>query len=313
MRGVVASVVAGDEDERDGFRSGLDEATTSTLSLFARRRIVQSRRRSSMNLIEEAVDAFALLPATADVPWDTWLKAALFIARSMGRDIASIGSRFGELATEPASERFDVAFEAMNRVESLLQCFIAEVTTTYGTGFIETIVHRDTQSTGAFYSAPRQADDIVPLRTGHQSGASSRRASPTPSTRPGISVPERSSSDQLAGMSFSQQVSGAFLATTGCLSFYVDSSTGDVSFKVVRRRVARHADVEALAAGAEGDDQAVCFDNSSTDPLSWPRRILTMATRRRSTSATTSTSRAHTLRAHRRPWVGTTAGVASRC
>jgi len=36
------------------------------------------------------------------------------------------------------------------------------VTTNYGTGFIETIVHRDLQSTGSFFSAPRQADEIVP-------------------------------------------------------------------------------------------------------------------------------------------------------
>ena len=41
-----------------------------------------------------------------------------------------------------------MAFEAMSRVESLAQCFIAEVTTTYGTGFIETLVHRDTQCDG---------------------------------------------------------------------------------------------------------------------------------------------------------------------
>ena len=59
------------------------------------------------------------------------------------------------------AERFDVAFEAMSRIDVLTQCFIAEVTTNYGTGLIQTIVHRDTKSTGSFFSAPRQADDIV--------------------------------------------------------------------------------------------------------------------------------------------------------
>ena len=100
-----------------------------------------------MNLVEDAMDAFTLVP-TADVAWNTWVKAGLFIARSLGRDIDAIGARFGEVSTVQSAERFDVAFEAMSRVESLAQCFVAEVTTNYGTGFIETIVHRDTQSTG---------------------------------------------------------------------------------------------------------------------------------------------------------------------
>ncbi len=260
VRSVVASVVAGDDDERDRFRRGLGETTTSMLGLFARRRILESRRRSSMNLIEEAMDAFALLPVTADVPWDTWLKAALFISRSMGRDITSIGSRFGELSTLRASERFDVAFEAMSRVESLAQCFIAEVTTTYGTGFIETLVHRDTQSTGSFFSAPRQADDVVPFEPvtnlAQLAAGLADAFDATGQLRTGAIA-----QDQLAGMSFSQQVSGAFLATTGCLSFYADSSNGDTSFKVFVAELPDSVDVASLAAGAEGEDQAVCFDD----------------------------------------------------
>ena len=68
--------------------------------------------------------------------------------------------------------------------------------------------------------------------------------------------------DQLAGMSFSQRVSGAYLETTGCLSFYVDGTSSPVSFKVFVAELPPDADVEALAAGAERDDQAVSFDNS---------------------------------------------------
>lgn len=261
VRSVVASLAGADESSRDGFRRALTEVGVDTLGLYAKRRIVQARRRMSMNLVDDAMDAFALLPTGADVPWDTWLKAALFIARSLGRDIQAVAERFGELSTLESAQRFDVVFEAMSRVESLSQCFIAEVTTNYGTGFIETIVHRDTTATGAFYSAPRQADDVVqydPSTNLAQLAASLADAfDATGQLRTGAIV-----QDQLAGMSFSQQVAGAFLATTGCLSFYADGPDDAGSFKVFAAELPRGTDVEALALGAESEEQAVCFDDT---------------------------------------------------
>jgi hypothetical protein len=259
VKSVVASVIATDDSERDRFRRSLGPESIETLRLYAKRRVLQARRRSSMNLVEDAMDAFALVP-TADVPWDTWVKAGLFFARSLGRDIDAIGERFGEVSTVQSAERFDVAFEAMGRIEALAQCFIAEVTTTYGTGFIETIVHRDTQSTGPFFSAPRQADDIVTYEP------TTNLAQLAASLADAFDATERLhtgaiAQDQLAGMSFSQQVSGAFLEATGCLSFYVDVSKDDQSFKVFVAELPEETDVESLASGAENDDQAVCFDD----------------------------------------------------
>lgn len=260
VRSIVATVIAAGDDEREGFRRALGPETMETLRLYATRRVVQLRRRSSMNLIEDATDAFALIPSD-DVPWDTWLKAGLFIARSLGRDIDSIGERFGEISTVPSAERFDVAFEAMSRIETLTQCFIAEVTTNYGTGLIQTIVHRDTKSTGSFFSAPRQADDIVtyePVSNLAQLAASLADALDATGQLHTGAIAQ----DQLAGMSFSQQVSGAFLETTGCLSFYADAAEDEKSFKVFVAELPEGTNVEALASGADADDQAVCFDDS---------------------------------------------------
>lgn len=259
VRSIVATVVAADEAERDSVRDALTPESIETLQLYANRRIVQLRRRSSMNLIEDATDAYALIPSD-DVPWDTWLKAGLFIARSLGRDIDSIGERFGEISTVQSAERFDVAFEAMSRIDSLTQCFIAEVSTNYGTGLIQTIVHRDTKSTGSFFSAPRQADDIVtyePITNLAQLAASLADALDATGRLHTGAIAQ----DQLAGMSFSQLVSGAFLETTGCLSFYADATEGDKSFKVFVAELPEDADVETLASGAAADDQAVCFDD----------------------------------------------------
>ena len=64
-------------------------------------------------------------------------------------------------------------------------------------------------------------------------------------------------------MSFSQQVSGAFLETTGCLSFYADAAEDNKSFRVFvaelpeRRRRRRHS-----RPAPQLDDQAVCFDDT---------------------------------------------------
>jgi hypothetical protein len=214
-----------------------------------------------MNLVEDAVDAFAVIPEVADVPWDTWVKAALFVARALGRDLEALAERFGTLSTVRSAQRFDVAYEAMSRVESLQQCFIEEVTTTYGTGFVETIVHRDTKSTGTFYSAPRQADDIVPFTPATNLAQLTANLADTFDAMEDLHT-GAIAQDQLAGMSFSQRVSGAYLATTGCLSFYVDGTSSAVSFKVFVAELPPDTDVEALATGAERDDQAVSFDNS---------------------------------------------------
>jgi hypothetical protein len=261
VKSVVASIVASDESGRDGFRKALGPDEVETLRLYAKRRILQARRRSSMNLVDDAMEAFALIPELTDVPWDTWLKAGLFEARSLGRDIESIAVRFGELSSIQSAERFDVAFEAMSRVETLAQCFIAEVSTTYGTGFIETLVHRDTKATGAFYGAPRQADDIVPF------APTTNLAQLAANLADAFDATEHLhtgaiAQDQLAGMSFSQQVSGAFLETTGCLSFYADAAEDDQSFRVFVAELPDDVDIESLASGAQLDDQAVCFDDN---------------------------------------------------
>ena len=261
VKSVVASVVAVDESERDRFRSALASEGIDTLRLYAKRRTLQARRRSSLNLVDDAMDGFALIPSRTDVPWDTWLKAGLFVARSLGRDIDSIAQRFGELSTIEAAERFDVAYEAMSRVETLDQCFIAEVTTTYGTGFIETIVHRDTTSTGSFFSAPRQADDIVPYQpVTNLAQLAASLADAFDAT--GHLRTSAIAQDQLAGMSFNRQVPGGFLETTGCLSFYADAPSDDQTFKVFVAELPGGTDVETLALGAESDDQAVCFDDT---------------------------------------------------
>jgi hypothetical protein len=244
VRTIVNGVVAGGEPEEDLLRRLHSEESTNTLRLFAMRATLQARRRGSFNLIDDAMAGFALLPSIVDVPWDSWMKAALFVARSLGRDLSSVGERF-----------VDIALESMNRVESLAQCRMSEVTTTHGVGYVETLVFRD-KSSYAFYSAPRVGDDVIvyqPVTNLAQLAVTLADAMDAQ----GSVVTGPIAQDQLAGTLCSMQVAGSYLETTGCLSFVVDSTKGQGSFTVFVAEFLDETDMDDLVAGAQLDDQLV--------------------------------------------------------
>jgi len=181
------------------------------------RRTLHGRRQSSLGLIYEAIDGFALLPRLDDVPWDSWLKAALFEARSLGADFAMIARRFADMASATAVARLGVAAEAMNRIDDLSQCRIAEVSTSHGIGFVETLIFRDTAARGllgGLYGAPRMTDHQV------EYGPKTNLAQLTVNLADaldasGTVVTNPISQDQLAATSFSLTTSGSYLPTAG--------------------------------------------------------------------------------------------------
>ena len=87
IAGIVRSVVAEGSEGCDVFRHGLGEDETDTLRLFGMRRTLHGRRQAAPGSLYEGLDAFALLPEPDDVPWDSWVKGALFVARSMGGNL----------------------------------------------------------------------------------------------------------------------------------------------------------------------------------------------------------------------------------
>ncbi len=253
VRTVVQGVLAGGDSDADLLRHLQGEESTDTLRLFSMRATLQARRRGSFNLIDDAMAGFALLPSIVDVPWDSWLKAALFVARSLGRDLGSVGERFYEAASEDAIARFDIALESMDRVESLEQCRMSEVTTTHGVGYVETLVFRD-KSTFAFYTPPRVGDDVIVF---HPSTNLAQLAVTLADAldAQGSVVTGPIAQDQLAGMLCSMQVAGTYIDTTGCLSFVVDPLEGTGAFSVFVAELPDEADMGALVAGAQMDDQ----------------------------------------------------------
>lgn len=258
---VVRAVTLGSENERADFRPALDDSTIDTVRLYAQRRVLQARRRGSINLVDEAIEGFALLPELNDVPWDSWLKAALFVADSLGRDVNALAERFSELALPAATSRFHIAFESMNRVTSLADCRIAEVTTTYGIGFVETLVFRDTSASGFITGfAPRRADDYVTFRP------LSNVAQLAVSLADGFDVTDSLVTshivqDQLAAMTFDLTIPGSFLPTNGCLSFFADSTNGGVSFKAFVAELDDDVDADDLVSTETSNGLAAFIDD----------------------------------------------------
>jgi len=95
---LVRTVVAEGWSGAEEFRRGLSPDGVDTLGLFARRRILLARRASSMSAVYEFLDAVALLPSPEDVAWDSWVKAGLFVARSLGGDAQMLNRQFEDVA-----------------------------------------------------------------------------------------------------------------------------------------------------------------------------------------------------------------------
>ena len=252
---IVRSVAVTDDARRDDFRSSLDESTTDTLRLFATRQTLRGRRRSSLNLVNDALLGFALLPTIESVPWDTWVKAALFSARFLGRDAESLRHDFYDVASGDAGARFDIALESMNRVESLDQCHLVEVATNHGTGFVETIVFKDTSWSGLWNSAPRAGVNVIHYQpTTNLAQLACTLADAFDATAMVETGPI--GQDQLAGSMFSMTVPGSYLETTGCLSFYAEVSDG-TSFCAFVAEMPKETDMDEFQTDEPVDDQVL--------------------------------------------------------
>ena len=192
---------------------------------------------------------------------DSWFKGTLFVARSLGMNIETLGDRFAEVASIEATERSDVALEAMSRVEVLVQCGLIEVTTTYGTGFIELLVFSLTAKSGWLGTRRLAVNEIEYEPTTNLAQVAASFADALDAS--GKLLADPIGQDQLAATTFSLNVPGSYIPTVGCLSFNADGVDGDPSFSVFIAELPEHADIASLAAAATDlEGQAAIYDSS---------------------------------------------------
>jgi hypothetical protein len=260
VAGVVRSVCAEGGQGAAAFRDGLGGGDAETLRLFAMRRTLLARRQASIGPAYEALDACSLLATPDDVPWDSWLRGALFVARSLGGDLDSIARRYRDLADPDAVARFDVANESLRRVDTIAQCRLAEVRTTCGVGFVETLVFEGRPTIG-FLGAPRQGDHRLDYQPATNLAQLAVNLANALEDAPGVAVGPISQ-DQLAATMFQLTTSGSFLPVSGCLSFVARDLVREASFTVFAAELAEGTSVDELAAAARGAGAQVSAGDS---------------------------------------------------
>jgi hypothetical protein len=255
MSRTVRSLFDSLDEHRDEVRRGLSVSDAELLILFARRSGVLALRSQSLRSVSDALDAYALLPHEYDVPWESWFKATLFVGRELGLDLDDAQRRFRDGATIKSGQRADVAFEAMTRVDSLSQCHVIEVSTTYGTGLVETTVVREQGNaswggiTGQPVALGQYQVDYAPTTNLAQLAVDVADALDASDLVVCSSIRQ----DQLVGATFDLVTSGSYIDSLGCLSFFADGVAGRPTFSVCVAEVAAethydvHYDAEGLA------------------------------------------------------------------
>jgi len=230
----VRSIFDSLDQHRDEVRVNLSEDDRDLLAVFARRRTLHAHRAISPRALSDALDAYALMPLEYDVPWESWFKATLFIGREIGLDLDDAQGRFLDGATTASASRARVAFDAMARIDTLRQCHVIAVSTTYGPGLLESTVVRDQGvaswggitgqpvSLGQFQVEYAPTTNLAQLTV---SVADALEAS-------GLVACSSIRQDQLVAASFDLVTPGSYVDSLGCLNFFADSLNDGASFSV---------------------------------------------------------------------------------
>ncbi len=231
---LVRSIVDSLEQHRADARRRLSEEDRDLLAVFARRRALHAQRTTSPRALSDALDAYSLMPLEYDVPWESWFKCTLVIAREVGLDLVEAQARFLDVAPAASATRARVAFDAMARIESLAQCHVIAVHTSYGPGLLETTVVRDQGvaswggitgqpvSLGQFQVAYAPTTNLAQLTVDI---ADALEAS-------GLVTCSSIRQDQLVATTFDLVTPGSYVDSLGCLNFFADSLRDSASFSV---------------------------------------------------------------------------------
>ncbi len=261
---IVASVAEGDEDERASVRNELTSDDVDTLLTFAQRRVVRAHRSADGAAARAALDALAVIPPAGYDFYEPWCKAAYFLAARDG-DLDDLGERFCELADPRLVDRASITLDAMNRVHSLAQCGLVEVSTSYGPGllFVATPLSSSSDPFGGVRGRPSIVGDFpeayAPRTNLAQVAVSLADALETT----GLTTCSPLEHDELSATLFSDVIDGGFLPVRGCLSWVAEEVATGASFTIYVAEVPDDEDVDALVdAVLLNDDQAAAAEGT---------------------------------------------------
>ena len=239
LSNMVRSIADSTTEHRQGLREDFTDIDNDLLLLFAQRRLVTSLRSRMPRGANDALDAFSLLEQNV-VPWETWMKASLWIARDLGGDLDSLQQRFHDTAEEGTWKRGDIAFDALTRIERLSACHLIEVHTSYGRGLVQKTVVRDAADhtwggiTAIGVSLGEFQVDYGPTTNLAQLAVCFADALEEVSGVVCSSIRQ----DQLVAAMFDLVTAGSYVDSLGCLSFFVDVEPAGPHFSLTLGEVA---------------------------------------------------------------------------
>ena len=126
-----------DVSEVAAWRENLDDDGVALVDIAARRCVVRYVRENEPDLAHRAVALFALYPRATTVPWETWVKGLLVVARDAGLDATSLLETAREWGDSAFAERFEIARDALERINGLADVHLAFTSSEYGPGLLE--------------------------------------------------------------------------------------------------------------------------------------------------------------------------------
>jgi hypothetical protein len=236
--------------ERFQLRQNLDDDCAFTLTKFAQRRTLQGLREQSRQLLHEALGGYSLLPSS-EVPWDTWVRATLFLISPLGEDPDTFINTFDD---EASRKRAAIAVSGASRTTGLDQCHLVEVTTSYGVGLVELPVLNDVAAVG-WRGAPSLDRNVAIYSPTTNLATIAARLADEIDKQSGTRAGEIRYS-QLAAQYFSLNVNGSWLPTIGCLNFLTEDANG-ASLNVIVAEMSSDFDMASLSDPAIVDENQV--------------------------------------------------------
>lgn len=259
---LIGTVTSGSDRDRVSFRQGLTSDNIDTLLTYAQRAVVRAHRSDDVHCARSALDALALIPPTGYDFYEPWCKAALYLStqpRGDGDLLTEWGERFVDLADPRLSDRAAITLDAMNRIHTLSQCGLIEVTTTYGPGllFVASPLSSTSDPFGGVRGRPSIVGDFPDAYSPRSNLAQLAVSLADALEAAGETTCSPLEHDELSATIFSDVIDGGFLPVNGCLSFVADDVTTGASYTVYVAEVPDDEDVDALVdAVLLNDDQA---------------------------------------------------------
>lgn len=256
---IVADAAQLTDAPREALRASVSEGDAYTLLEFARRRAVSALRMTSLPQALEAVRSLTLVTQSRIDHRDLSVDFPLYAVRELGGDLDRV-VQDAIAMSEPSTGEYFAARAKPARRESLKDCALVEVRSSYGLGFMDDMSGRYRPSVDIAETAVRLADMI-------DTDASYIVEDLHTSDLPEVWVTVERRTDTLPStgcVSLSATLSGADRWSHGLLVFLAEMASRRAASRLIGRAEKASTDDRPRVAAASGRSVALIIGGSAT-------------------------------------------------